>query len=179
MTTTTLKNYTEDFSLEQHRKSFFADNESSIISDYKKASIQERSEIRILLGDAFDITKIVKTFEDACDILYIKKKDLKEFIPFKNPKNDFQQSQNAFAKLQIIIKSINEGWKPNWDNREEYKYYPYFNMAGGFAFVGTASNYDYTDSDVGSQLCFKTKNDAEFAGKQFEYLYKIFMTYQN
>ena len=161
------------------QKSFFKENEKDITRDYKSGSISERNEIKILLGDAFDITKIVKTFEDACDILYIEKKDLKEFIPFENPKNDFQEAQNAFAKLQIIIKSINEGWKPNWNDSNEYKCYPYFNMAGGFAFVDTRYFYVNTGTFVGSRLCFKTENGAKYVANQFLDLYRIFYTYQN
>ena len=121
------------------------------------------------------ITKRVKSFEDACEIAGISHKELNQ----KWLDCYLEECDIAFYKLRIIIQVINEGWNPNWDNSSERKWYPYFNLAGGFAFVDTSCNFDPAYTDVGSRLCFKTESDAKYVGKQFEYLYKIFMTYQN
>ncbi|WP_395762452.1 hypothetical protein ACH34C_09440 [Elizabethkingia anophelis] len=112
----------------------------------------------------------VKSFEDACDVLGItpQNPDL-ETIPTKLQKPLF-----AHYKLCIIAMALNEGWEPNWDDDDEYKYYPWFDMEGssgsGFSFFGYY--FDCSFSLVGSRLCFKSRDLAEYAGKQFETIYR-------
>ena len=117
----------------------------------------------------------IKTFEDACLIAGVNP------VLFNKHCLDCYYPEHIIAelKLELIIAVINEGWKPNWNDSKEYKYYPYFNMTGGFAFVGTASYFARTATHVGSRLCFKTEKDAKYTAKQFINLYRIFYTYQN
>ncbi len=81
------------------------------------------------------------------------------------------------AKLVCI--AYNEGWIPDWNNTNEYKYFPYFKM-GSSSGVGFSSvDYDYwvTNSNVGSRLCFKSADLAKHAGKLFEQeIYKPLFT---
>lgn len=111
------------------------------------------------------ITEYVKTFEDACHI---------NSTTHVEPSFDLAEDTKAvlaYYKLIIIARALNEGWEPNWDDSNEYKYYPWFRLSGsGFS----VSYYDYSDAItyVGSRLCFKTKELALYAGKQFEELYK-------
>lgn len=75
---------------------------------------------------------------------------------------------------ELLCKSLNEGWVPDWENNKWDKYFPWFVMgSSGFRY------YDYgrwyTDSRVGSRLCFKSRELAKYAGQQFEDLYKKFM----
>ncbi len=122
----------------------------------------------------------LKTFEDACKVL---KLDAKSVIPDFScyPKND-RKSMVAHAKLVIIVKAANKienggkQWKPNWKDANEYKYEIWFDMgssASGFSY----DVYDYwnADSIVGSRLCFKSRELAEYAGKQFVDVYRDFM----
>jgi hypothetical protein len=115
----------------------------------------------------------IKTFEDACIALDLLQPELviPDFLSF--PSTD-RLAMIAHAKLIIIAKALNEGWVPDWSNWDEYKYYPWFDMqpssGSGFAY----GDYDFwsTYSSVGSRLCFKSSELAEYAGKQFEGLYK-------
>lgn len=81
----------------------------------------------------------------------------------------------AYRIVKLLVKSLNEGWTPDWSNHNEYKYYPWFEMLGssGFRFIGY--DYWYSASDVGSRLCFKTRALAEHAGKHFTDVYKQLM----
>ena len=122
-----------------------------------------------------NITDKVKSFEDACKVLGIETK-LPEvsMLPINH-----QKATIAHYKLVIIAEALNEGWKPNWDNWDEIKYHPWFDMEGsssgsGFAFGGYGSWV--ADSYVGSRLCFKSRELAEYAGKQFTEIYKEYMT---
>ena len=80
---------------------------------------------------------------------------------------------------EILCKSLNEGWQPDWDDSSEYKYYPWFYMGGslGFRYYGCADWDSF--SDVGSRLCLKSSELAEYAGKQFTDLYQKFMITNN
>jgi hypothetical protein len=82
----------------------------------------------------------------------------------------------AYRIIKMLAKSLNEGWEPNWDNNNEYKYYPWFDMEGG------SSGFRFHDCDfwrshsvVGSRLCFKSSELATYAGEQFIDVYKKFM----
>jgi hypothetical protein len=122
----------------------------------------------------------IKTFASACKALKLDPdKILPAVSPF--PKNH-QTALIAMAKLIIIVQALNEGWVPNWNNDNEYKYYGWFDMEkeknnpSGFRLYGVDSYCSC--SDVGSRLCFKSRELAEYAFKQKEILqlYKDFMT---
>lgn len=147
-------------------------NKEDAIKEYPSASKKEKSLLEKLFGKKiFTSTTIsqVKTFEDACKVLGIKP-DLPDAS--KMPKNH-QKSLIAHYKLIIIAEALNEGWKPDWSNWDEYKYYPWFEYdkaRSGFWFV-TSTWADTCTNSTGSRLCFKTKALAEYIGKQFEELY--------
>lgn len=113
----------------------------------------------------------IKTFEDACLELGIDQSDVLV--------TNSAYGVNAFIKLQIIAKALNEGWKANWNNSSEYKYYPWFKSDGKNGFSCCGYGYDYAVSCVGSRLCYHTKELAEYAGKQFEALYSEYLSYEN
>jgi len=63
----------------------------------------------------------IKTFEDACAELELYPEEvLAGFM--KTASTD----EIAYRKLRIIAEALNEGWKPDWSNSDEYKYYPWF-----------------------------------------------------
>jgi len=95
---------------------------------------------------------------------------------FNQSYSNLEKDERAHLLLKMIAKSLNEGWRPNWDNSNEYKYYPYFDMRSGFRFDDA---YDHwaSGSNVGSRLCFKTRELAEYAGKTFESTYKDYFTF--
>jgi hypothetical protein len=88
---------------------------------------------------------------------------------------DLPKDEKAYRLLKFLVKSLNQGWTPDWASSNENKYFPWFEMRGssGFRFVGYV--YWSSVSDVGSRFCFKTRELAEYAGKQFESVYKDFM----
>lgn len=120
-----------------------------------------------------DITQRVKSYEDACKILNI---DPQELLPYSKPLDAHGRAINAVTKLIIIAKALNEEWEPDWENNNEYKWYPWFRMQSGFAFSFTFYVFSYTRTHVGSRLCFKTETLAEYAGKNFESIYKEWLT---
>jgi hypothetical protein len=122
----------------------------------------------------------LKTFADACKVEGLDaKKVLTDFSSY--PKKD-QKAMVAHAKLVIIARAANriandgKEWKPDWSKRDQYKYYPWFEMKGssGFRFYGYV--LWRTLSFVGSRLCFISYDAANYVGKTFEKLYKDYFT---
>ncbi len=125
-----------------------------------------------------NIMERVKTFEDACEVLGIYPKEISMTVDFGH-NDDAARSiaaVAAFAKLVIIVRALNEGWVPDWSDERQHKYYPWFKMSSpsGPAFDDCA--YWLSNSDVGSRLCFKSRELAEYAGKQFISIYTDFLT---
>ena len=118
------------------------------------------------------ITDKIKTFEDACKVLGINSEDFK--ITYPDNVSHHAKAFVAHMKLVIIAEALNEGWKPNWNDWDEWKYYPWFKMGspsgGGFSYGDCG--YWSAISYVGSRLCFKSRELAKYAGNQFEELYK-------
>lgn len=83
----------------------------------------------------------------------------------------------AYRILKLLAKSLNEGWVPDWSNSNEYKYFPWFEMRGSSGFRFGGHGHWYSVSHVGSRLCFRTRELAEYAGKQFQHIYGQFMTF--
>ena len=118
------------------------------------------------------VTDRIKTFADVCEELGL---DANKVLPHPDPQSEDEIATNAFVKVSLIAKALNEGWKPNWDDSSEYKYYPWFDMRGSAA--GSGFSYSlyggsYTAAGVGSRLCFKSAALAMYAGTQFEEEYK-------
>lgn len=119
-----------------------------------------------------DITKRVKTYADACAVLGIEPINEEVFT-----KLGFTKDEIAYRKLKTVIEALNEGWQPDWSDRSEYKYWNWFVYRTSSAGFGCAIAYNaptYTYTDVGSRLCFKTRELAAYAGRQFEDLYNDF-----
>jgi hypothetical protein len=143
---------------------------------YPSASPEFKTVLESTFGKPFfsqKITDRVKTFEDACEVLGI---DLIGFVD-----DDNAPDESAYIKLKTIIKALNEGWTPDWNNDNQPKYWPWFHLEktksnpSGFRLFHVGY-YCYSDSAVGSRLCFKSRELAEYAAKQFEDLYKQFLT---
>lgn len=126
-----------------------------------------------------DIKDRVKTLLDAIEIVGCDA-ETRALLSYQG--NDrFMIGASAFAKLCIIRNALNmqeDGttWNPDWSNNSQYKYYPYFEYKSGFGFSLTTCDYWCACTCAGSRLCFKSRELAEYAGKQFEAIYNDFLT---
>ena len=118
------------------------------------------------------ITDRIKTFEDACEVLGLDGAILTGQL--NDSLDDIAPGVIAFTKLAIIVKALNEGWKPDWKNSREEKWYQWFDLSKGFEFVNVVSYYQH--SNVSSRLCFVSEDVARYAATQFADLYKDFFT---
>lgn len=136
-----------------------------------------------------NVMERVKTFKDACNELGI------EHDKWVQDKKDLGLEADviAYLKLRIIAAALNEGWKPQFTT-DEYRYFPWFylytqseidemseeeksrvvcrshnsaNASGGVACAYSSCDSSSTYAYIGSRLAFKTRELAEYAGRQF------------
>ena len=91
------------------------------------------------------------------------------------PVNEEQIAINAYFKLRNIVSVIVGAWQPNWENDNEYKYYPYFRMASGFGFSSIDWSYSHSSAYVGSRLCFQSRDKAKHFFDHFQELFESYM----
>lgn len=142
-----------------------------------------------------DITKRIKTFEDACGELGNEHPFVKSYEKYVNTASGEEADVIAYLKLRIIVAALNEGWEPTFD-KDEWRYYPWF-------YIYTQKEYEKLDEDekkscrvplwsyfsayahssfvyayavyagsntfarYGVRLAFKTEELADYCGKQF------------
>ena len=81
-----------------------------------------------------------------------------------------------YEKIKLIVRAINQGWVPDWNNIQQRKSFPWFDVSSsGFGFSYSHSFYEYTYALVGSRLYFESEEKCEYAAKQFIEIYKQFL----
>ena len=150
------------------------------IKAHDEASTKGKTLLENLFGKRVfqkDITERVKSIEDA--IRELGKDDV-EVIQLNRMKSiGLQNHIIGNQELIVIAKALNEGWQPDWQNDNEYKYFPWFDMdnsssAGRFSFRVAVNLCSL--SFVGSRLFFKSRELSNYAGNQFEDIYrKVFI----
>lgn len=150
---------------------------ANALEAYKNADANGKKLLENLHGRNVFVSRLpimerVRNFNDICEIAGVNPND------YTLPRNasDDEISDMAYDKIKLIVKTLNEGWKPNWRDENEYKYYPYFRFdksAGRFSYY--AYHCHAVGSDVGSRLVFKSQKLAEFAGKLFIEIYNEYM----
>lgn len=120
---------------------------------------------------AIPVTERIKTYEDACRELDIP------LMPERC--EHMTEDEMAYYSLKVIAKALNEGWEPDWTNKDEHKYYPWFYIEGtnpaGLSFSDTAYAVSASVASFGSHLCLKTEALAKYAGTQFIKLYEKYL----
>lgn len=141
------------------------------IKAYENASNKGKKLLEDLLGKNIflkEVTDRIKTISDVLEDNNITQKEIDKM--FANAPEHLKYQYVA----ELLCKSLNEGWKPDWEDGNWNKYYPWFKM-GSSAFRSD----DYADwgtgSNVGSRLCFKSSKLAKYAGEQFTDVYRKFM----
>lgn len=84
-----------------------------------------------------------------------------------------EEKISPFDKIKQIEKLFNVNWKKDWNNSNQYKYFPYFtiNGSGELVFVGSGS-YAGFHGVVGF---YKDQETSDFIGKTFISIYKEIM----
>lgn len=147
--------------------------QDSLLAAFRNAGKEGKQVLSDLFGKQValydNITDRVKSFEDACQVLGISTN-----VPeVKGLPRKHQKAIIANYKLIVIAEALNEGWKPNWQDSDEYKYYPWFDMSNpaGVGFSITATAASFTNAIFGSRLCLKNRELAIYFGQTFTDLF--------
>lgn len=147
--------------------------QDSLLAAFRNAGKEGKQVLSDLFGKQValydNITDRVKSFEDACQVLGISTN-----VPeVKGLPRKHQKAIIANYKLIVIAEALNEGWKPNWQDSDEYKYYPWFDMSNpaGVGYSDTYAAASYTSAFVGSRLCLKNRELAIYFGQTFTDLF--------
>lgn len=156
-------------------------NENKAYELYPTASPEFKQVLEDTFGREFfnrKITDRVKTYEDACAVLGI---DPHASMPDTSdcPKED-KRAYIAFHKLVVITRALNEGWRPDWSNAGQPKWFNWW-YTNGNAGLACAGSYDAPSLAVahfGSRLCFKSEALADYAAKTFKGLYEEYLMFK-
>lgn len=135
-----------------------------------------------------EINEVVTTYEEAREYLggkpnadftvakkilsgnHVKLDDVANLVSEVNPKHI--KALIAYNRLCTIAQAWNkaDGFEPDFSNTSQYKYFPWFvydNGAAGFVYAYSNNAAANADANIGSRLCFKTRERAMQFGKQF------------
>lgn len=146
-------------------------SESTAKQLYKNGS----SEIKQILEDTFDksffnekLIETVKTIEQVYDKLDRKIPTLNDykFLPVEKRERALN---NQF--IDDISELFNEGWKPNFNDTTQYKYYNWFKKVNGGWVFFVCWRYCCIVSGLPFGFYFKDSVTAEYCGKTFLDIY--------
>lgn len=147
--------------------------QDSLLVAFRNAGKEGKQVLSDLFGKQValydNITDRVKSFEDACQVLGISTN-----VPeVKGLPRKHQKAIIANYKLIVIAEALNEGWKPNWQDSDEYKYYPWFDMSNpaGVGYSSAHNTASITFALLGSRLCLKNRELAIYFGQTFTDLF--------
>jgi hypothetical protein len=113
----------------------------------------------------------IKTFEDAQ-----KATGRPDCPDFSNVPEDLKKYFKAQYKAVVIAEALNDGWNPDWDNSNEWKYFSWFEMSPvSFAYYAADYRDSHSCAGSGSPLCFRARKLAIYAGEQFIEIWKDLM----
>lgn len=120
-----------------------------------------------------DITKKIKSYEDACKVLGLNPEN-QPCVDSVSEKD--RNSIIAYHKLIVIVRALNEGWEADFTNHDQYKYWNWLWVnTAGFVYAYTYNTATSAAARVGSRLCFKNRKLAEYAITQFKSLYEEYL----
>ena len=168
-------------------------NKQNVEAAYKVADDNTKVVLTALFGESAvkpvrpeDVRERVKSYEDACEELG---------MPVVTDWGDMKIDEIAYAKLKTIVWALNEGWVPDWEDSDQYKYWVWFNMSdlndwysrvvarscsysssyGGVACAYCSYASAYTSSYYGSRLAFRTRDLAIYCGNTFASLWAEYL----
>ena len=136
---------------------------NEVITDFDSAK-------KYLVGKTNDVFGVAKKLSKSIDPI----KDAETLIKELNPKHI--EALVALNRLFTIAEAWNkaDGFVPDFSDWNQAKWFPWFKYdkdAVGFVCASSSNAPMYASANVGSRLCFKSRERAEQFGKQFAELY--------
>lgn len=126
------------------------------------------------LIEEIEVAPRIQSYEEACERVGVEPLTEERIKAL-----ELRPDEVARKKLEVITAALNEGWSPDWNNTNEYKYYPYFYIEprkhgayAGLSYAGTTLAASAAYAYIGSRLCFHEPDAARYAGRTFTELYE-------
>jgi hypothetical protein len=130
--------------------------------------MKKKNDVSEKINQGFDY-KEIKSFEDACKKLQLDPEKLPD-VSGVDP--EFSKPLIAAYKLYVIFKAINNGWRPDWNDTNQWKYSCWFSvLSSGFGFSHSVFSCESSHTLVGSRLCTNSSEKALYIGSQFKALF--------
>ena len=136
------------------------------------ACTKEQLPIVKSIFEVVETHKELKTIKDCINKLTEEDEEIIQLRKLESIKDLSEHILNNQIAV-VIIKALNDGWIPDWNDSNQYKYYPWFCLGEDFRY-NFFYRY-YTHAAVSSRLCLKSKELAIYAGQQFGEIYKKFI----
>lgn len=126
------------------------------------------------LIEEIEVAPRIQSYEEACERVGVEPLTEERIKAL-----ELRPDEVARKKLEVITAALNEGWSPDWNNTNEYKYYPYFYIEprkhganAGLSFSNAINAASFSTAIIGSRLCFHEPDAARYAGRTFTELYE-------
>lgn len=143
-------------------------DEKEALKLYPKASVEMKAIFEATFGKEFFSKKITERVSNLSDISEILGEKLT--MPFPFPSSKEEKSINAQYFLFKIASVYNEAWIGDWNNKSEYKWFPYFYKDGSSWVVYFRRWHGVLRCPAG--LHFRTKELAEDVVKKFRHIFE-------
>lgn len=111
--------------------------------------------------------KMVETVEEA------RVATNRPAVDFSNVPEDLREFFEGIYDAVVVTEAINEGHKPDWENGNEKKWYPWFNMSSSaFGFINAFYDSSFAIAGSGSRLKYRDAADATYSAKQFKEVWR-------
>lgn len=136
--------------------------------------VEEKKEDNDIEKDFDDAREKLDSFNVTSDEAAKHFDSLAQLIRNANPRHI--KALIALNKLFTIAEKWNkdDGFVPDFSNKGQWKYYPWFIYeveSAGFVYASTFNSASAAGSSIGSRLCFKSESRAEEFGKKYADLY--------
>lgn len=78
----------------------------------------------------------------------------------------------AYLKAKAIIKQDTKGFKPDWKNPSQKRFFGYYNL------IDKKLNYSNAGENMESKIFFKTEEDIKESFKKHLEEWKVYLTYE-
>jgi hypothetical protein len=123
-----------------------------------------------------------EAYQDACKTLNKEPLTMEDFSPKLT--DDKKQYLLSVERVTTVIEAKKEGHKFDYNDDDEYKYYPWWDMetygdaAAGSGFSLGVVYCAYTATDVGARLSSMSETDARQIAKVMHEDYRVIMKQQ-
>lgn len=154
-------------------------SEDKARSLYPEASGEFKAMLEESFGKEFfrtDPMEWINDFDDVLEFHGIKPTD------FIAQCKGLAPDEVAYKQLKLIVAAYNNNELPDWNNSDQWKHYPWFDMrseaaggsAAGFSLDAVASGRE--NSSVGSRLVFLNEDHSNDAVEKFLPIYRAYFT---